>query len=442
VKIAAPTPFGDIDNAMGVRRDWPELASILSKGLASISADEHKAIKDRWLTSYKSEIDYTLLWLILAAVCFVLFVIVFWNKQLSRKVKIRTIELSKSEAKFRDLVDNSLVGVFNSNLDGQLLFVNQALARMYDFDNPEQMLAEGAPARWADPKQREQLISDLREHGSVSNFETETITASGRHIHVLVSVKLRGEVIAGMVMDITERRKAEKKILADQERLRAMASELIIVEDRERRHIASDLHDGAAQSLGLARMQLAEVAEAVAGSEPGNILDEASREIRRALEQIRGVLLDLSSPALHQMGLAAGLSEWLDNHVRDKRGLKVVFLDECGNLDLADEMSLFLFRNVCELLTNVVKHAQAQRVCVSMTCAGQTLRIVVEDDGLGLDPTSVGNRPGRRGGFGLFSVAERMADLGGSLEMVSEPGKGCRAILVAPLESAGQRVAQ
>jgi PAS domain S-box-containing protein len=350
--------------------------------------------------------------------------------------------LVESEAKYRDLVNNSLVGVFNSSLDGQFLFVNDALVRMYDFDHPEQMLAEGSQPRWVDPKEREQLMSDLREHGSVSNFEAETITATGRHNHVLFSVKLQGEVISGMVMDITERRQAEKRILADQEKLRAMASELIIVEERERKRIASDLHDGPTQSLGLARMQLAEVAEAIAGSEPGNILDEASRQIRRALEQIREILLDLSSPALHQMGLAAGLSEWLDEHVRGKQGLKVVFLDECGNADLTDDIRLFVFRNVCELLTNVVKHARAQRVTVSMTCAGPTVQIVVEDDGLGFDPASVKSLPDRRGGFGLFSVAQRMADLGGSLEMVSEPGKGCRATLVVPLESAGQRVAQ
>ena len=69
----------------------------------------------------------------------------------------------------------------------------------------------------------------------MSNFEAETITAAGRHIHVLFSVKLQGDVIAGMVMDITERRQAETQILADQERLRALASELIFVEERERK---------------------------------------------------------------------------------------------------------------------------------------------------------------------------------------------------------------
>ena len=130
------------------------------------------------------------------------------------------------------------------------------------------------------------------------------------------------------------------------------------------------------------------------------------------------------------------MSDWLDHNVRDKHGLRTVFRDECGDVLLADEIRLLLFRNVCELLTNVVKHSQAQRVSVSMARVGQTLQIVVEDDGVGFDLDSVGNKPDQSGGFGLFSIAVRMVDMGGSLDMLSAPGKGCKAILVAPLGSA------
>jgi len=253
-----------------------------------------------------------------------------------------------------------------------------------------------------------------------------------------------GEVkkITAMVRDITERRQAEERIHAYQERLRAMASELIFAEERERQRVATELHDGAAQSLALARLQLAEAAEAIAGSSSEIMLDGASQQVRRSLEQIRSVLLDLSSPTLHQMGLSAGLSEWLEAHVRDDHGLTTVFRDDCPDVLLADEMRLLLFRNVCELLTNIVKHGQAQRACLSIARVGQGLQIVVEDDGVGFDPGSVGNLPDSGGGFGLFSVAERMADLGGSLEIESAPGQGCKATLVAPLEPLGESGSQ
>ena len=128
---------------------------------------------------------------------------------LAELVAVRTAELHRSEAKYRDLVDNSIVGVFTTTLDGRFLFANDASARMYDFESPEQMVAQGSLSRWSDPKQRERMLAELQEHGSVTNFEAETITHTGRHIHVLFSAKLHADTISGMVMDITDRKQAE-----------------------------------------------------------------------------------------------------------------------------------------------------------------------------------------------------------------------------------------
>ncbi|NOR23256.1 MAG: transporter substrate-binding domain-containing protein, partial [Desulforhopalus sp.] len=120
--------------------------------------------------------------------------------------------LSNSESKYRGLVDNSIVGVFNTNVKGEFLFINKAMVEMYDFDSPEHMLAEGSLSRWADQKQREQMLSALKQHGSVTNFEAESITNTGRHIYVLFSAKILGENIFGMVMDISERKEAEEAL--------------------------------------------------------------------------------------------------------------------------------------------------------------------------------------------------------------------------------------
>ena len=95
-----------------------------------------------------------------------------------------------------------------------------------------------------------------------------------------------------------------------------------------------------------------------------------------------------------------------------------------------------LFRNTRELVINAAKHAQVDSVSVKMESSGRVLRITVEDKGIGFDPASAGSLPDRSGGFGLFSIAERMADLGGELEIVAAPGKGCKATLVVPFEPA------
>ena len=124
----------------------------------------------------------------------------------------RTAELARSEAKYRGLVENALVGVFNSTPDGRFIFVNEALARMFDIESPELMTAQGSLDRWSDPKDRERMLAELQQRGKVTNFEAEAITHTDRHIHVLFSAQQVGNDIIGMVMDITERKQAETKL--------------------------------------------------------------------------------------------------------------------------------------------------------------------------------------------------------------------------------------
>ena len=239
----------------------------------------------------------------------------------------------------------------------------------------------------------------------------------------------------GIVQDITERKNAEGQLRLHRERQRALAAELTLTEERERQRIATELHDGAAQSLALARIRLAGVHEMIEGTAAKRELDEASQTVRESLEQIRSTLLDLSSPSLREIGLTDALSQWLEEVVEKKHRLLTDFVDECGDTPMSEDLRVILFRNTRELLNNVMKHAGAKRVTVRISRSGQTLRISVEDDGVGFNPAAAPN--GERG-FGHFSVRERMGDLGGSLEVVSAPGHGCIATLVAPLQDVGR----
>jgi PAS domain S-box-containing protein len=344
-------------------------------------------------------------------------------------------ELANSEAKYRGLVETSLVGVFNSRIDGQLIFANEALARMFGFDSPEQMVAEGVLDRWADPLQRERFLAILLEQGSATNFETEMITHTDRHIHVIFSTTLKGDNISGMVMDITERRRAEQKLVDYQQRLKALAYKLTITEERERRTIATDLHDHVGQSLALARMQLASARESASDSKLADELDGISDTLLKTLEDTQLLMLELSSPAIHEAGLSSAISEWLESQIGSRYSLKTELIDNIPHnrrKTLKSSVRTILFRNVRELLVNVVKHARANKVGVRLEDRNTSIRIIVEDDGIGFDPRAVIHAGRKTGGFGLFSIEELMVDLGGDLKIVSEPSKGCTAILSAP----------
>jgi CheY-like chemotaxis protein len=118
--------------------------------------------------------------------------------------------------------------------------------------------------------------------------------------------------------------------------------------------------------------------------------------------------------------------------------LAIEVIDDGSPKPLGEDYRVLLFRAVQELLHNTVKHAKATRVKVSLRRDGTQVRIEVEDDGVGFLVSPHGRGDGMRGGFGLFSIQERLRHLGGSFEVFSEPGRGVRAVLVVPLRVEGE----
>jgi signal transduction histidine kinase len=126
--------------------------------------------------------------------------------------------------------------------------------------------------------------------------------------------------------------------------------------------------------------------------------------------------------------------EWLTEQAQDRYGIPSEFKDDKQPKPLDDDVRVLLFQAVRELLVNVVKHAQAQSVKVATRRDDGGIQIIVEDDGVGFDAFPIGSQWSRTGGFGLFSIRERLDYLGGQLKVKSEPGHGTRVTLVAPLK--------
>jgi signal transduction histidine kinase len=238
--------------------------------------------------------------------------------------------------------------------------------------------------------------------------------------------------------DITERIQAEEQIRKYQQRLKALASQLAIAEEKERRHIAADLHDLVGHTLVLARIQLASVSEASSRTEIAALVADISKILLKAIQETKNLMFELSSPTLNEIGLGAAISEWLEEHVARRFRLKTELIDtvdESLRRTLNEDVRAILFRNVRELLTNVIKHAKAKEVKIHLKSENGMVIVVVEDDGVGFQPQAALQSEAKKGGFGLFSIEERMADMGGSFAIESEPGRGCRVVLTAPLEA-------
>jgi len=235
------------------------------------------------------------------------------------------------------------------------------------------------------------------------------------------------------ITNISDRKKAENELSIYQNRLQSLASELSLTEERERRHIATDLHDHIGQCLAISQIKLKALREKVASSDFAQPFKEIQQLINQAIQYTRSLMFELSPPMLYELGLESAV-EWLIEETGKRHGVTTSFQDDKYPKPLDDEVRLVLFQGVRELLVNTSKHGQANNMQVSIQKDGHNIRIDVEDDGVGFDTSKTTSYENKTGGFGLFNLRERLAYLGGSLQIGSEPGKGTRATLVAPLK--------
>jgi PAS domain S-box-containing protein len=261
---------------------------------------------------------------------------------------------------------------------------------------------------------------------------------------------------AGTAVDITERKLIDAALLASHEALQErtvelerrttqlsrMASDLTLAEQRAREELAQTLHDGLQQLLVAASVNVdSHIMRAAQRGSAADELVKARNYIEEAVAAARTLSLELFPPVLQTAALSTAL-DWLADWSRSKYGLEVkLSANPRANSDRKDVRTL-LFGSVRELLLNVVKHAQVDRVAVDLAAGpDDTLCITVADEGRGFDPTELEERAkASQVGWGLFSIRERLTLLGGRLDIESVPGGGAKFRLIAPRDSAHRPV--
>jgi signal transduction histidine kinase len=241
--------------------------------------------------------------------------------------------------------------------------------------------------------------------------------------------------LISVVKDITKEKHAEEQFVEYQTQLKNLASQLTVAEERERHRVAVGLHDQIGQPLAIAKMKSQMLLES--GLSPNN--QKEAKDIcdllSTALEDSRSLTFELSSPLLYELGLEAALQSWLKKNIGAKHAIKTEFSDDKCEKPLDERVRNLLFRNVKELLTNVVRHAQAQNIKVDIRRANDTIEICVEDDGVGFTPDEKTRTFTSQKGYGLFSIREQLENIDGHIEIDSAVGRGCRVKLTAPLKT-------
>ncbi|MGE5856328.1 MAG: PAS domain S-box protein, partial [Syntrophaceae bacterium] len=224
-------------------------------------------------------------------------------------------------------------------------------------------------------------------------------------------------------IDITLRKQAEAA-------LRKLAAELVMAEERERKRIAGVLHDDIAQILAAARMRLGLLQGIPPDPKNTQTLEEIKSLISQSIQETRALMNDLGNPLLFDMGLQAAC-EALASSLMERHPIRVTCDIRDAFKHVNPDVKTILYQLIRELLNNVVKHSQAQNAHVLLDMENGYFRAKVTDDGVGFDPERLG-APTAEGGFGLYSIRERLIAIDGSLRIESAPGSGTIVTAILP----------
>lgn len=161
-------------------------------------------------------------------------------------------------------------------------------------------------------------------------------------------------------------------------------------------------------------------------------LDEVNKTIEKAVQDTRTLSFDLSSPILHRFGFVRAIEQWISEQVRKRHGIKTRFIKNRKIKQLDEDTSVVLYQATREVLINVIKHAQAKSVEVSVNQIDGEIEVIVKDDGVGFEISEIGQFLHENGGFGLFNVRERLNYFGGDIRIESKPENGTMVALTIP----------
>ncbi|HNG00773.1 MAG TPA: response regulator, partial [Nitrospira sp.] len=337
---------------------------------------------------------------------------------------------------------------------GTIHRVNPAVGRLFGYPAdallgrhitlllPSLYSVEGADTPGVDQPRDDSGVSGLRREMlgvrmDRSSFPVE-LAISENHLDDAVTYTL-------LLRDITERKKVQEQtrqwtieleqrvserteeLLLSRTRLRALASDLTLTEQRERQRLATELHDYLAQLLVFGRMKLSQAKRGNLGPAT-TLVKELDDMLDEALTYTRSLVAQLSPPVLREFGLVVAI-KWLAEQMR-RHEMTVTVQCEADLAPLREDQAVLIFQSARELLINVSKHAKTSQASISVWIENDMLHLCVGDEGVGFDLASTTNIAAPM--FGLFSIRERMEALGGRMAVESAPGRGTKITLVVP----------
>jgi PAS domain S-box-containing protein len=365
--------------------------------------------------------------LVLLTVAF-LVTLVLSQKRLRKQLDVTL----QSEEKYRNLFENSLVGMFRCSFpDFRILDCNRTLLAILDKDDPSEV---GDLFAKLSADRKDALRDTLMRTGHVENEEFEVPKDDGTAFWISVTCRLHGSdgYAEGVVLDITERKQAEERIQHFHAQLRTLSARLESVREEERVRLARQVHDDLGQILTAVKIHLTILMESTAKrsvrQKSGLVkkFDDLIAVIDNAIELVKNISYELRPLTLDDLGLKEAV-EWEARQFGRKTGILCRVRSQ-GDVALERDQATAVFRIFQEALTNVARHSAASTVEVDLAATESCFRLRVVDDGRGITEHQANDSRS----LGILGMRERAILLGGEVKVFQNNGRGTVVDLTVP----------
>ncbi len=343
--------------------------------------------------------------------------------------------LYASEENYRTLVEQATDGIFIADLAGKFIVVNRAGCQLSQYSMNE--LSNMTIYDLALPEELKEMPFKFDEVMSSEGGRSERKMRKkdGSIIDIEINAKIlsNGKFLA-FIREITQRKKAEKDLKDSYAAIRTLSSHLQNIREEERSHIAREIHDELGQQLTVLKLDLSWLQRkinAITEDKSMNLrIDEMLNLINETVSSVRRISSSLRPSLLDDIGLLAAV-EWHVQEFEKRSGIKVNFVSSelASDTPLPPATATALFRILQESLTNIVRHANASDVNVSLFINSEIIILNISDNGVGFNPEKISKKKT----LGILGMQERTLALGGSYKINSTEGKGTAVEVVIPV---------
>ncbi|MGA8141803.1 MAG: PAS domain-containing protein, partial [Desulfobaccales bacterium] len=368
--------------------------------------------------------------------------------EMAESLDARTTQVRQAEAKYRTLVEQIPMVTYTAPLDKArgASYISPQIESILGYSPKEWLADPGLWVKLLHPEDRDRVLAEsqrdpLDSNGAVFRSEYRILTRKSdvlwlRDEATAVRSGLdEPEFLQGIMFDVTNQKRFEEELKSSHERMRELAAHIEGVREEERTRIAREIHDELGQALTGIKIDLAWMNKKLQGPDRATQTDLLLKRITgmkdtidATVQVVRKISAELRPGILDGFGLPAAI-EWQASEFQDRTGIQCQISAIPEDLDLAERPSSAIFRIFQELLNNVVRHANASKVSISLRKRRGLLTLEVQDNGRGISE----NEKYKANSFGLLGVRERVAILGGKSSIKGVQGQGTIVTIRIPL---------